>query len=699
MEELVEFLRTSEYKVGKREIANAFNIKGDDRIALKQMLHKLDEEGIIERHSRKDFGIRNELKSPAALQIIGTDGNGDLIARPEDAENGEKVPTIIITDDGNVIPKVGVGDMVLAKLSRQNADLYYAKVLKRISAVGGRLVAVYQSNANGEGILLPVDRQIKTRFTVGRRYGMNAKTGDIVIAEIYGDIRDNVRPAKVIKIAGNTDNPRFSTTIAIAKYGLPISFSGAVAAEVGALPSYNPADYTDMTDKTIVTVDGEDARDFDDAVAVVFDDDGTFTAYVAIADVAHYVRVRTHLDAAARERGNSVYFPDQAIHMLPVELASDLCSLREGEIRPTIMCEMRFSADGHKISHRFYRALIKSRARLTYTQVMHAFDGDYDDKTLPLKDDIAALHRSWQILRKASLDRGALLIDAPESKITLNAAGNVTGISKRERTAATEMIEELMIMANVAAAETLTDAEVPALFRVHESPSAEKLGYLYEFLGMFNVTVNPGKKVTPEDFNHIIRSSYDTPFYDIINDAVMRSQMKACYSTENRGHFGLALDSYVHFTSPIRRYADIVTARGLIRALHLGEGGLENAEIRSLDNVAVHVSATERQAEQAERDAEFRYVGLYMRDKVGKTFDAYIVSIVRFGLFVRLKSFGIDGFVPISGIGGGTFSYDSDKKTVIDYNSGIEYRLGDMVKVKLEEVLPLVGGLTFSVRE
>ncbi len=658
MEELVEFLRLSEYKVGKREIANAFNIKGDDRIALKQMLKKLDDEGIIERSGRRDISVRNELKSPASLIITGTNHDGELVARPETFPSNEKMPTIIITDDGNVIPKVGVNDMVLAKLIYQEKNLYYAKVLKRLSSSSGKVVGIYETNGK-EGHLLMVDSKIKTRFIVNQRNSLNAKHKDIVVAEIFGNIKDRVRPAKIVKIIGKYEDAKASTLVSIAKYDLPVQFRDKTYQEIEKFKEKSFEGYEDLTRLNFVTVDGEDAKDFDDAVLVEFNENGSFKAYVAIADVARYVKYGSSIDLDARDRGNSTYFPDKALHMLPDELASNLCSLKEGVVRPVLVCEIDVDAQGNKINHKFYRATIKSKARLTYNNVLNAFKGDFNDKTSKLKDEIAGLFKAYQILKANSTKRGALIIDSPENKLRLDEKGNVLEILKRVKDESTEMIEELMVLANVCAAETLMEHEIPAVYRVHEPPTTEKLNDLYDFLSQFNVEINYKKDLEPSDFNKIIEYSKNTEFYEIINDMVLRSQSKAYYSKNNIGHFGLSLDNYTHFTSPIRRYSDLITHRALIKALDLGKGGITVGEIERMEDIACHISATERQSEQAERDATSRYIAHFMENKINQNFKGFVAGVTKFGLFIRLDGYFVDGFVPMSKIKNGFFSYDS----------------------------------------
>jgi ribonuclease R len=448
-----------------------------------------------------------------------------------------------------------------------------------------------------------------------------------------------------------------------------------------------------------VTIDPEDARDHDDAVFAEFTSvHEPFVVWVAIADVARYVRAGGDLDREAWTKANSVYFPDRVEPMLPERLSADLCSLRQGEERAVLAVRMSFAADGRKTGHVFRRALIRSRAKLSYHQAQAGFDGRIDAAADPWRETVLEpLQAAYRGLARARERRGPLDIDSPERRIELNGDGEVVSVAKRERLEAHRLIEEMMIQANVCAAETLEQKKSAFIYRIHEAPSEIKLAALADFLETVGLSWSRGEPPRTDRFNRLLQTCAGGVHQDIVNEVVLRTQMQARYSPENFGHFGLNLSRYAHFTSPIRRYADLVVHRALIRALDLGADGLSDADAARLEATADHITAAERTAMAAERDAVDRYMAAFLQDRVGATFAGRITGVTRFGLFVRLEETGADGLVPIGSLGPEYLQHDERLHALVGERTGAAWRLGAAVEVRLKEAAPVTGGLLFEM--
>ncbi|OJT95151.1 MAG: ribonuclease R, partial [Alphaproteobacteria bacterium 65-7] len=495
--------------------------------------------------------------------------------------------------------------------------------------------------------------------------------------------------------------------VAIHDHGIPTEFPAAVIEQAKAAQPVDPKGRTDLRAIPLVTIDPPDARDHDDAVWAGPDDDdrnpGGHIVLVAIADVAHYVTPGSALDKEAFKRGNSAYFPDRVVPMLPEELSADLCSLKEGVDRPCLVARMVFDARGRKRGHTFLRAVMRSAARLTYAQAQAAFDGKpQDDMSATVRRTLADVWAAYQSLTLARGKRDPLDLDLPERRIILGADGKVASIAYRERLDSMKLIEEFMVLANVAAAEALESKRTPLIYRVHDTPSKEKLFAFSDFLRTLNISFAKGQVVQPGVFNRILAGAKGSPHEAVMNDVVLRSQAQAVYDPANIGHFGLNLDKYAHFTSPIRRYADLIVHRALIRAFGLGEGGLTDKEIAGLAATAEHITMTERRAMAAERDSTDRYVAAFMEDRIGQTFDARVTGVTRFGLFVRLAESGAEGLIPIrslSSASGGTdyFHHDEKRQALVGQRGGQVFGMGDVLAVTLLEAAPLTGGLRFAL--
>ncbi len=705
MSEIIAFLNDNPGKVGKREIARAFHIKGDDRAKLKEMLKELKTSGKIEQLSGKKMIAADGLPELCPCEITGTDSDGELVARPLNWDKPTSRPQILITDLGRLRPPPKEGDLVVLKLTPKGKKFFHGAVVRRLSEKPNRVVGVFDTTSGKGGRILSVDRRLHQNYIVDRDHAGKAKNGDVVIAEVLSSVfGGTARHAKVVEVIGRADAPQAASLIALHLHAIPTEFSEGALKQAAKAKLPGMKKRTDLRDIPLVTIDGEDARDFDDAVFAEPDEDkknkGGWHIIVAIADVAYFVRPGTALDDCARERGNSVYFPDRCIPMLPEKLSADLCSLKPGLDRPCLAVHLWINKNGRLIRHKFVRAMMRSAARLNYHEVQKVFDGGLKEMNADLRRHLQDLRGAYLVLAQARKKRGALELDVIEREIDLDDKGQVRSIMPRERLDSHKTVEEFMILANVAAAETLEEHNVPAMYRIHESPSAEKSAALQTFLGTIGIKAGKTGKLQSDDLNKILDKVRGTPRAAMINELVLRSQSQARYSPENLGHFGLALERYAHFTSPIRRYADLLVHRGLISALKLGNDGLIDEDgdlIADLEDLGDHISATERRAAAAERDAEERYLSAYLQDRIGERFGGVINGVSRFGLFVTVDDIGADGLIPISSLPNDYYVHDEERHRLFGSSTGNTYELGEHVFMTLAEASPVTGGLLFHI--
>jgi ribonuclease R len=700
--DVLRFINDSSEQVGRREIARAFNIRGADRAQLRELLKELADEGAIETGRRRRYGRPGDLPAVAVLEIIEADEDGTLYARPVALPSDEAPPRIVVTGERNRKPALGIGSRLLARLARAGEG-YEARVIRRLEAAPDRVFGVYTETA-GEGRIMPSDRRQKYEYLVRRNDSMGARRGELVVAEVLPGRRVGLREARIVERFGNADDPRAASLIAIHERDIPDAFSEDALDQARNARPAPIAGRTDLRTLPLVTIDGPDARDFDDAVWAAHDEDPQnpdgWKVVVAIADVAHFVRPGDALDRDARERGNSVYFPDRVVPMLPHELSSDLCSLVPDQDRAVLAVEMIFDKRGHKRRHRFMRAMMRSAARLTYESVQDAHDGRPTELSDGVRNDIVMpLYGAWKALMHARTEREPLDLDLPELQVFLGEDGHVEGVRPRPRYDSHRLIEEFMIAANVCAAETLEKQKQPCMYRVHDEPDREKLSGLKDFLDSIGLSLTLGEVLRPRLFNRILAKAKDGPHWEAVNQSILRAQAQAVYSPDNIGHFGLSLRRYAHFTSPIRRYADLLVHRAMIRGLGLGDGGLSEDEAQRFVEIGEHISNTERRAMAAERDANDRYLAAYMRDHVGGDFEGRINGVTRAGLFVTLADTGADGLVPISTLPGDYYIFDERHRTLTGERSNRRFRLGDRIAVKLAEANPITGGLIFQLKE
>ncbi|MFZ4806720.1 MAG: ribonuclease R [Hyphomicrobiaceae bacterium] len=712
-EELLAFVRSSTEKVGKREIARAFGIKGSDRIGLKRMIGELTREGLL-AGGRKLLREKGGLPPVTALEIVARDDDGDLIAEPLvwDGEEGER-PRLLVLDNPRLRAEgesaLGLGDRILARCERlEEPDvsglLFEAFPLKKLPREKRRLLGIFRSAARGGGSIVPIDRKELREWSVNKGDEGRAKDGDLVRFDLARTGRHALAQARVVETLGNPEDQRQISLIAVHAHGIPDDFPEGVVKESESLPPPSMSGRVDLTRLPLLTIDPPDARDHDDAVHAEPDQDprnpGGFVVTVAIADVSWYVRPGSRLDREAELRGNSVYFPDRVVPMLPERISNDLCSLREGELRPCLAVEMVFDARGKKRTHKFMRAMMRSAAKLSYQQAQAAIDGRPDDKTGPLLEGVLKpLWAAYAALARARDERQPLDLDLPERRIVLDDKGRVARVVVPERLAAHRLIEEMMIQANVAAAEALEAKNTPVVYRVHDQPSKEKLTALRDFLESLEMRL-PGAgsgNVRPAHLNELLTAAKDLPVPELINEIVLRSQAQAEYSPQNYGHFGLNLSRYAHFTSPIRRYADLLVHRALVRAMKLGDGGLEDDAVPRLAEVSKRISEAERRAMAAERETTDRLIAAHLADRIGATFPARVSGVTRSGLFVRLADTGADGFVPISSLGNDFFHFIEEQHALVGARTNEGFRLGDTVEVRLVEAIPTAGALRFEM--
>ncbi|MFC4174808.1 ribonuclease R [Microvirga sp. GCM10011540] len=708
-EDLVAFISSATGKLAKRDIAKAFNIKGGDRIWLKQMLKDLEIEGVVDRR-RKVVHRAGQLPPVVLADITKRDRDGELIAVPTewDAEEHGDIPTIIITPPRKPrpgMPVAGVGDRALLRvdpLKEGDIHRYAGRVTKIIAKKQAQVLGIFRALPEGGGRLVPVDkkaREQELQINPGDEGG--AQDGDLVATSIVKHGRYGLPHAKVQERLGSVKSEKAISLIAIYAHNIPNVFPKDVLEEAEKAQHATLDGREDWRKLPLITIDPADAKDHDDAVHAVPDPDtgneGGFVVTVAIADVAAYVRPGSALDREAQERGNSVYFPDRVVPMLPERISNDLCSLRPQEDRPALAVRMVIGPDGRKKSHSFHRVMMRSAAKLSYQQAQAAIDGRPDETSGPILDSILKpLWAAYEAVKKARDIREPLFLDLPERKIVLKPDGTVDRVFVPERLEAHKLIEEFMILANVAAAETLEKADSDLIYRVHDEPSLEKMRSLSEVLASIGLKLPTQGALKPELFNRILRSVEGSEHQLFINEVVLRSQSQAEYSAENYGHFGLNLRRYAHFTSPIRRYADLIVHRALISALKLGKDGLRPDTTRAeLIEVSARISAAERRAMAAERETIDRLIAHFLADRIGATFNGQISGVTKAGLFIKLEDTGADGFVPAATIGEDYYAFDERTHSMRGERTGETYRLGDKVEVKLVEAAPVAGALRF----
>ncbi|WP_257595624.1 ribonuclease R [Parerythrobacter lacustris] len=698
-EQVLEFLQSAEGIVGKREIAKAFGLKGQEKIALKKLLKDMAEEGLIDG-KKTAYHRMGGVPKVTVLRVLEID-DGEPYAIPDSWQPDDAAPPPRLRVIENTRGKVRhaalkVGDRILARTEEAGCG-WKAHVMKKLPARTEGLMGVVEIDGSGKGWLAPVDKRIRQSTLISDLGG--AEEGQLVLAEPVG--KSPRSGVKVVEVLGDPLAPRAFSLIAISKHGIPNVFPEATLeeAELAAKLPLSEDKREDLRHLPIVAIDPADARDHDDAIWADPDGKGGFKAVIAIADVAFYVRPGGALDREARKRGNSVYFPDRVVPMLPEVLSADVCSLKQGEDRAAIVCHLHIDAEGKVLEQQFRRAIVRIAENIAYEDAQARIDGGKAEPHLQ------NLWDCWKVLAAARDKRDPLELDLPERRVMLDEQGKIAEIAIRERLDAHRVVEDFMIAANVAAAKALENKKSPVVYRVHEPPSREKLVALKEYLATFGRNFALGQVITPGLFNRMLKDVTDEAEKAQVMEAVLRTQTQAYYGPKNAGHFGLSLGSYAHFTSPIRRYADLLVHRALVDAYGLEQPkpkaelppstGLSDRDREDLSRVSDAISQAERRAMEAERETIDRYVAAWLAGRVGETFETRITGVQSFGFFATIVGLGGDGLIPVSTLGAERFRYEETAQALVGEHSGTRYKTGDKLKLKLGEANPLTGALKF----
>jgi ribonuclease R len=702
-EQIIEFIQSSDSPAGKREIAKAFGLKGQEKITLKKLLRDMAEEGLIDG-KKTAYHRMGGVPKVTVLRVMEID-EGEAFAIPDAWSPDDKTPPprlrVIEKKKGpGRIAALKVGDRILARTEEVGKG-WLAHPMKKLPARTDGLMGVVEIDKSGKGWLAPVDKRVRSSSPIADLGG--AEAGQLVVAEPAG--KSPRAGVKVTEVLGDPLAPKSFSMIAIAKHGIPHVFSEETLAEAerAAKLPLSEEHREDLRHLPIVAIDPADARDHDDAIWAEPDGEGGYRAVVAIADVSFYVRPGGDLDREARKRGNSVYFPDRVVPMLPEVLSADVCSLKEGADRAAMACHLRISPQGKVTKFRFTRALVRIAEVIAYEDAQARTDDG------SAGENLQHLWAAWKLLADARAKRDPLELELPERRVMLDDQGRIESVAVRERLDAHRVVEDFMIAANVAAAQALESKTAPVVYRVHEPPSREKLVALKEYLATFGRSMALGQLITPGLFNRMLKDVTDEAEKAQVMEAVLRSQTQAYYGPGNAGHFGLALASYAHFTSPIRRYADLLVHRALVDAFKLEQpapkgklpetSGLSDRDRDDLSRVSEAISTAERRAMEAERDTIDRYVAAWLAGRVGEVFDTRITGVQSFGFFATIEQLGGDGLVPVSTLGDEHFRYDEAARALIGADSKTRYAVGDRLKLRLGEANPLTGALKFELPE
>jgi ribonuclease R len=701
-QQILDFIANSDTPAGKREISRAFGLHGADKILLKALLKDMADEGLIDSAPGRAFHKMGGVPKVTVLRIVDVSDGGQAFAVPESWHADTPPPRLRVVERGKR-SALAIGDRFLARTEEAGAS-YVAHPMKKL-ARGEELILGVLHKEGDRLWLKPVDKRERRELMVSD--AGDAEVGDLVLCEKAG--RPPRITARVTERLGEPFAPRSFSLIAIHKFGIPDHFSEETIAEAERVAKQPLGEgREDLRDLPIVAIDPVDARDHDDAVWATPDDDpsnpGGFKAIVAIADVSFYVRPTSEVDRDARRRGNSVYFPDRVVPMLPESLSADICSLKAGADRAAMACHLVIASDGALKSWRFSRAVVRLAANIAYEDAQAMIDGTPPAKAVPaelLETSLKPLWACWAALIKARDKRSPLDLDLPERRVVLDEKGRIVSVAARERLDAHRLIEDYMIAANVAAAKALEAKKAPVMYRVHEPPSREKLVALKEYLKTFDIEFALGQVIRPGTFNHLLERVGEADFRPQVMEQILRTQTQAYYAPVNQGHFGLALGSYAHFTSPIRRYADLLVHRALAGAYHLNPAAeataLSNSDAADLSGVGEAISKAERRAMEAERETIDRYVAAYLSTHVGELVDTRITGVKAFGFFATVVGLGGDGLVPVSTLGTEYFRYDENAQALEGEETGTRFTPGMLLQLRLAEADPIGGALRFEL--
>ncbi|MES2120546.1 MAG: VacB/RNase II family 3'-5' exoribonuclease [Pseudomonadota bacterium] len=708
--QILDFIASSDQPAGKREIARAFGLSGQAKIDLKRLLKDMADEGLIDASPGRAFHQSGGVPKVTVLRVQAVDDGGTVWGVPEQWHAETPPPRLRLIERGKR-SALGIGDRVLAR-TEQKGEGFIAHPMKKLARAAELVLGVVKQE--GERFWLsPVDKKERRELLISDL--KDAEPGDLVLCEVSG--RPPRVSARVDAVLGDPFAPRSFSMIAIHKHGLRAEFAQEAIDEAHRVAKQPLGEREDLTHLPIVAIDPADARDHDDAIWAEPHGEGGWNAIVAIADVSFYVRPGSELDREARARGNSVYFPDRVVPMLPEEMSADICSLKEGQDRAALACHLQVGKDGEIKGWRFTRAKVRIAANIAYEDAQAAIDAAGEERIEvssptcdmpPVEGRVPAelvekalkpLWACWRALFAARKKRDPLELDLPERRVMLDEKGRITSIAPRDRLDAHRLVEDYMIAANVAAARALEAKKMPVMYRVHESPSREKLVALKEYLATFGVEFALGQVIKPGIFNRIIERVGDGDGREEIMEQLLRTQMQARYGPERLGHFGLALATYAHFTSPIRRYADLLVHRGLVRAYRLGDGGLPAGEEERFEAIGEQISMLERRAMEAERDTIDRYVAAFLADQVGQLVKCRISGVQPFGFFATVADLGGDGLLLAKDLGREYFRYDEAARQLVGEETGETYRIGQRLTLRLAEANPISGSLRFELPE
>ncbi|MEO5612907.1 MAG: VacB/RNase II family 3'-5' exoribonuclease [Sphingomicrobium sp.] len=708
--QILDFIATSDQPAGKREIGRAFGLSGQDKIALKVLLKDMADEGLIDSAPGRAFHKTGGVPKVTVLRVVEADDSGNVWAVPEQWHAETPAPKIKLIERGRR-GALGIGDRVLARTEERGAGLG-AHPMKKLETSAELVLGVIRKE--GERYWLsPVEKKERRELAVSEL--KDAQAGDLVLCEVSG--RGPRVTARVDAVLGDPFAPRSFSLIAIHKHGLRHEFRQEAIDEAHRVSGFPLGEREDLTHLPIVAIDPADARDHDDAIWAEADGEGGWNAIVAIADVSFYVRPGSELDHEARSRGNSVYFPDRVVPMLPEVLSADICSLKQGQVRAAMACHLKIASDGTLKSWRFTRANVCVVANIAYEDAQAAIDASHEKRTevssspcsMPevesavpaalVESALKPLWACWRALLADRNKRGPLELDIPERRVVLDEKGRILSVAPRERLDAHKLVEDYMIAANVAAARALEAKKAPVMYRVHEAPSREKLVALKDYMATFGFEFALGQVIKPATFNRVIERVGEDESRPEIMEQILRTQMQARYGPERLGHFGLALATYAHFTSPIRRYADLLVHRALVSAYRLGEGGLPAGEDEKDVAIGEAISMLERRAMEAERDTVDRYVAAFLSDRVGQLVECRITGVQPFGFFATVLDLGGDGLVLAQTLGQEYFRYDEKARQLVGEHSGETYRVGQKLTLRLAEANPVSGSLRFELPE
>ena len=687
---ILKTIREYDAPMSREELLEAFHIYDEERIeGVRRRLRAMENDGQLVFTKGKRYALPEKMDLIKGTVIGHRDGYGFLQVEGDD---DWFIPNTQMS-------RVMHGDFVLAQPN--GTDRFKRKEVRIVRVLEARKKQIVGRFflESGIGFVVPDDSRISQDILIPDEHRLGARMGQVVVVELQERKASFSRPVGFItEILGDNLAPGMEIEIALRNHDIPHTWSEGVEKQIRQLSEEVPEEAkqgrVDLRDLPLVTIDGESARDFDDAVFAQKEGDG-WRLWVAIADVSYYVRPKTALDLEAANRGNSVYFPTRVIPMLPEILSNGLCSLNPQVDRLCLVAEMTVSAQGELTGYQFYEAVMNSHARLTYTKVWKMLQGDEElrERYQTLVPHLEELYAMFQILAKARQERGAIEFETVENQFVFNPQGRIERIEPLVRNDAHKIIEECMILANIAAARFVENANEPALYRIHDKPSEEKLVSFKSFINECGLIWNVGLDPQPKDYATLIEQLADRPDRELIQTMLLRSLKQAVYAPDNIGHFGLALQEYAHFTSPIRRYPDLLLHRAIKYLIekekgnkrHYTEGGGYHYSLDDMDQFGDACSATERRADEATREVADWLKCEFMQDHLGEEFEGVISSVTGFGLFVKLNELLIDGLVHISTLENDYYHYDAARQRLVG-GSGVIYRLGDPVKVKVINV-------------